>query len=345
MERFVKFLQAAEKSPHACKLVSNVTETQVPLQVLMPDPRWVEGIEMKVAINGKPMNLQLDTGASGILIKKGPAGAAGLVPALGTAISGIGNEGAIGGYFSYADSIKVGALEFQNCIVAVTESTNRKGRPILPDIDGLIGADVFSSYLVSIDFPAEKIALKPLPKNPSEPQTTGAALITAGELSDEDEFYTNDRYVAPEMRNYSPFFRFGHAILIPTMFGQSEPKLFIVDSGATDSLVSSEVAREVTNVRTDMAYAMEGISGKVDTVKRAGHTVIRFGHVAQDNLSMMALDTSDISNDFGVEIGGFLGYTALGLMQVDIDYRDGLINFTYDPKKYRPITQRKPVER
>ncbi len=345
IERFVEFLKAAEKSPHACKLASSLTETQVPLELLMPDPKWVEGIEMKVIINGKSMNLQLDTGASGIFIKRGPAGAAGLVPALETRTGGIGNEGTVRSYFSYADSIKVGALEFQNCIVDVTESTNRKGRQILPGVDGLIGADVFASYLVSIDFPGQKITLKPLPKNPTEPPKVSAALTTAGELSDEDEFYVHDRYVVPEMRNYSPFFRFGHDILIPTMFGQGEPKLFIVDSGASESFVSPEVARGVTTVRTDMAFYVEGIGGRVNNVQRVGHAVLRFGHVAQDNLSMLALDTTGISDGIGVEIGGLLGYTALGMMQVDIDYRDGLINFTYDPKKYRRIMQHKPAER
>ncbi len=341
VEKYLEFLKAAEKSPHTCKLVTKVAETQVPLKVLMPDPKSMDGVEMKVTINGKPMNLLLDTGASGLLVKKGPAGGAGLVPALETKISGIGDEGAVAGYLSYADSIKVGELEFQNCIVEVTESTNKKGRQILSEFDGLIGADVFSSYLVSVDFPGEKLTLKPLPKDPSEKKTEAPSLVSAGELSDEDELANHDRYVAPEMRNYTPFFRFGHDMLIPTKIGSAEPKLFVIDSGATTSFISPQVAKEVTQVSADLDYGIVGISGKTDSAKRAQRTVMQFGHVSQEHLNMMAFDMAPISRSIGVEIAGFLGYTALGFMQMDIDYRDGLVNFTYDPKKYRPLVRYK----
>lgn len=341
-QKVVEVLKAEEKSPHTCKLATKVTETQVPLKTLMPDPHTVEGVEIKAVINGKQMNLLLDTGASGVLIKKGPAGGAGLVPALETKIGGIGNEGSVEAYFSYADSIKVGALEFQNCIVEVTESTNKEGRQILSQFDGLIGSDVFSSYLVSIDFPGEKLTLKPLPKDPNEQRADPLNLVSAGEVSDDDDLANHNRYVAPEMRNYTPFFRFGHGMLIPTKIGDAEPKLFVIDSGASSSFISPEAAREVTQVGADLDWQVTGISGKVDGVSRARRMVMRFGRVSQEHLNMMAFDMSPISRSIGVDVAGFLGYTALGFMQMDIDYRDGLVNFTYDPKKYRPVLQWKP---
>jgi hypothetical protein len=48
--------------------------------------------------------------------------------------------------------------------------------------DGLIGADVFSSFLVDIDFPNEKLRLRELPKRPEESTATPLKLH-----SDEDE--------------------------------------------------------------------------------------------------------------------------------------------------------------
>jgi hypothetical protein len=38
-----------------------------------------------------------------------------------------------------------------------------------------------------------------------------------------------------------------------------------------------------------------------------------------------------------MEISGFIGYTALSQMTINIDYRDGLMKFSYDPNRgFRP---------
>jgi hypothetical protein len=42
----------------------------------------------------------------------------------------------------------------------------------------------------------------------------------------------------------------------------------------------------------------------------------------------------------GIEVSGFLGFSTLAFVQMDIDYRDGLVNVTYDPKKFRPLVRR-----
>ncbi len=71
--------------------------------------------------------------------------------------------------------------------------------------------------------------------------------------------------------------------------------------------------------------------------------VLQFGHVAQEEMNVMLFDMAGISNSMGVEVAGFIGYTTVGILQMDIDYRDGLVNFTYDPKKYRRISKYKMV--
>lgn len=336
-EKVLDFLKAAETQPHACQLAKKLTETEVQLKVLMPNPNTMVGVKLKVTINGKNMDLLLDTGASGVLLRRTPARKAGVVSAFDTKISGVGDEGAIKGYVGYADSIKVGALEFQGCLVEVADTRNREGRDVLGDIDGLIGADVFSGYLISIDFPGERMTLKPLPKPPGQAAADTASLITASEVSDEDNAAAHDRYVAPEMAGYTPFFRFGHDMLIPTKIGNAEPKLFLIDSGAMSSSVSPKVAREVTLLGIELNLRVEGVSGEVKKTSSASRVVLQFGHIAQENLGMIAFDTSDLSRKAGIEISGFLGYSALAFVQMDIDYRDGLVNFTYDPKKYRPL--------
>jgi predicted aspartyl protease len=104
----------------------------------------------------------LDTGASGILINKTLAEKAGVTRLADVDIRGIGDKGEKRGYRGLASSLKIGDLEFQNCPVEVLEKRSVVGE------DGLIGADVFSSFLVEIDFPNEKLRLKELPKRPED---------------------------------------------------------------------------------------------------------------------------------------------------------------------------------
>jgi hypothetical protein len=49
---------------------------------------------------------------------------------------------------------------------------------------------------------------------------------------------------------------------------------------------------------------------------------------------MVAFDTTGISNSSGVEISGMLGFSMLYQMEVKIDYRDGLVDFGYDPNRF-----------
>ena len=56
-------------------------------------------------------------------------------------------------YTAYADSIRIGDSEFQNCDVEVVDSRYMLGT------DGLIGMDVFSKFLVTLDYPGRKLLL------------------------------------------------------------------------------------------------------------------------------------------------------------------------------------------
>ena len=120
------------------------------------------GTGLVVKLNDRNNRLILDTGASGILIGRKAAEKSGLAPIAQTQYGGVGEKGMQGGYIAVADHIRVGELEFADCVVRVTD------RASITDEDGLIGADVFSSYLIDIDLPGQKLRLSPLPKRPDE---------------------------------------------------------------------------------------------------------------------------------------------------------------------------------
>jgi hypothetical protein len=347
MQHYLDYLKARAKDPRgACHLASKATTTETPLVRLLLDPQHLRGYGLSVEVNGHKTKLLFDTGASGILINKTLAEKAGVTRLADVDIGGIGDKGEKKGYRGLASSLKIGELEFQNCPIEVLEKRS------VVDEDGLIGADVFSSFLVDIDFPNEKLHLKELPKRPEETAATlnlqtdeddsetegRPADDTAKTVSAKDTKPAHsgpqDRYIAPEMKSYTQVYRFGHELLVPTLIGEAPAKLFLLDTGAFNNLITPAAASEVTHVRGDERTTVKGVSGSVKNVYRADKAVLQFGHLRQENQDLVAFDLTHISDRTGTEVSGILGFAMLRLLEIKIDYRDGLVNFGYDPKRW-----------
>jgi tetratricopeptide (TPR) repeat protein len=347
MQRYLEYLKARAKDPRgACHLVSETTTTETRLVRLLVDPTHLRGYGLSVAVNGEKSKLLLDTGASGILINRNLAERAGVTKLSDTDIRGIGNKGNRSGHMGLADSLKIGELEFHDCPVQVLEQRSVAGE------DGLIGADVFAAFLVDIDFPNEKLHLSELPKRPEETATKIALQTERDDSNPPGEEPTEktagvpaksassphsgpqDRYIAPEMKSYTQVYRFGHHLLVPTLIADAPVKLFLLDTGATSNLISPSAASEVTKVHGDPRKIVKGISGSVMDVYSADRAVIQFGHLRQENQNLLAVDLTNISDRIGTEASGILGFAMLRLLDIKIDYRDGLIDFSYDPKRW-----------
>jgi hypothetical protein len=66
---------------------------------------------------------------------------------------------------------------------------------------------------------------------------------------------------------------------------------------------------------------------------------LRFGHLQQPNLGILTLDLSTLSRHTGTEVSGLLGFEMLRVLEVKLDYRDGLVDFEYDPKRVNPYSR------
>ena len=179
-----------------CQLLSQTTATDIPFTPIMVNAEFVRAWGLEVAFNGKKSHLVIDTGASGLYINSALANKAGLKPLTRTQVGGIGDNGAQSGYLALADSIRIGGLEFRNCMVQVSDRRNVVGN------DGLIGMDVFSQFAVTLDFPWRKLTLGPLPPYPGmvvAPMELNTAAHGQGSSTNSGP---HDRYVAPEMSDW-----------------------------------------------------------------------------------------------------------------------------------------------
>jgi tetratricopeptide (TPR) repeat protein len=316
-------LQQEVGQPHrGCRQVNSVTSTQTPLEPLWDSPGHIRGYGLMVNLNGTNAKLMLDTGAGGILVDRLIAEKAGIKPIVQTEVNGIGSKGGSGGYLGFADTIKVGELEFHDCVVEVVEK-----RSVLND-QGLIGADVFQHYLIDINLPEVKFALSELPKDPKETSDTASL-----EANPSGKSAWRDPYIAPEIKSYSGVYRIGHMLLIPTSLNDKPPKLFLIDTGAFDNMIDTGAAKEVTKIRSDEYDRVKGLNGDVAKVYTADKVKIRFSRFQEDRKDLIAFDLSNISDGAGTEVSGTLGFAMLRVLDIKIDYRDGMVDFTYDKNR------------
>jgi tetratricopeptide (TPR) repeat protein len=345
-QRYLDYLKARAKTPkRQCRLVTNLTSTGAGMERLLQDARHLRGYGLIVGLNDHKAKLMIDTGASGILVNRRVAEKAGVTVLSEVHIRGIGDKGGSGGYVGLVNSIKIGQLEFHDCPIEVLDQ-----RSVLGD-DGLIGTDVFEDFLVDLDFPGEKLKLSQLPLRPGEAERKPALQTGDDDVDQSDETSSppasgptatpakppsglQDRYFAPEMQSYARVFRFGHDLLIPTKVNDLPQKLFLLDTGGFNNLITPAAAREVTKVHRDDTI-VKGLSGSVREVYSAGHLVLQFGHLRQEHEDIVSFDLTEISDSVGTEVSGILGFAMLHLLDIKIDYRDGLVDFVYDAKRGR----------
>jgi len=359
MTEYLAFLKAtADKPVHACRLVSKVEQTETKLETMYgPDIHRMRGIGLSVRLNDRNVHLLLDTGAGGIMVNHRLAEKAGLTRIAALHFGGIGDKGLQSGYTAVADHIRIGELEFQDCVVSVSD----KGS--VADEDGLIGADVLGAYLIDIDLPGMRLKLSPLPKRPEDtvaPKSLNSEGEEQANAEQKEESATEpttqepktppptakparrlpkDRFIAPEMADWTKVFRFGHSILVPTSVNDSKAMLFGLDTGAFSNLLSVRAGRLVAKVNSEDRVQIHGLNGSVDKVYSSENATLRFGHFQQSNLGIITLDLSSVSRHTGTEVSGFLGFAMLRQLEVELDYRDGLVDFKYDPKRVNPAVR------
>ncbi|HLH30975.1 MAG TPA: aspartyl protease family protein [Terriglobia bacterium] len=286
------------------RLVSSYAPVQMKLVAIQNGLNHKRGDGLRVQFNGKEtVTLLLDTGASGISVSPVTIQKAGL-QLLGNESSdvrGIGNK-EISSYNYLASKIKIGPVEFEDYPVTAFDTAKDS------DVDGIIGADVFRDFIVTMDFPYQQIALTTRPNYQPGSQ----------ELS--------DAAAAPPAGFYRVY-RFGDHIVIPTFVNGDKPSLFLMDTGASSSFIDTTLARETTEVSRDPRSTVRGVQGKVSEVSRARYVNLRFANLQENNSQLLAIDMDKMSDDMGVAIQGVLGMPILSKLRLTIDYVEGTVRF------------------
>jgi hypothetical protein len=348
LEKYIDRLEKISAGPrNSCRLVSDVASTKLLLESVLGEQLRPRSWALMAKVNGADAKLEVDSGSTGFYISSKIARKAGLQALERSQVSGLGDRGPQEGYIAYAKTIRIGNLEFRDCLVDVSDS-KRIGLS-----DGLIGTDIFQNFLVTLAFPLRTMELSPLPSRPGE-AASAASLQTqtqtqvpavddssppAGSNGSKTGNFAakqmapgpKDRYIAPEMQDWFPVFRVNHNLIVPALTDANAMKLFILDTGSEVTVLSEDAAKEIHRIYESPERRIVGLSGEVQHVYSGATFNIRFANQNVKTREAAVLDTSRFSNNLGVEISGLIGLPALRLMTMRIDYRDGLVKFDYDP--------------
>lgn len=280
-------------------------EVTLPIHYLHDGP-GVRGVGVDISIGGgRPLRVLLDTGASGLLLTQSAIDKAGLNHLGSFKVSGIGDKGPQKAFLAVADSCSIATLKLKTCLFEASEG---KGR-IAGDEDGLIGVDLFSDYLITIDFQKCILHLVPLPERKHDVQG-----------------YNRDPL--PTEAGFTPVFRFGHHLYVSTKVNGKVTGLFLIDTGSNFSTLDSTLARLITKIHHNEYYVhVAGVSGKVNEVFEADKAELEFARFRQSNLGLTSINLNNGSGHQPVRMGGILGFQVLASFRLTLDYRNGLVNF------------------
>jgi tetratricopeptide (TPR) repeat protein len=315
----------AEEPRKPCTLAVKPATAEIPFSEIRTARGNTAFPALDVKVNGHLARLSVDTGYnahfpiegfSGLLIQRSAAEHMGLKPLLPTQVAGIGPQGPRPGSFAYADSISVGEVEYHDCAVQILDGN------FWNDANGSISMTLFSDYLVTIDYPSYKLILGPLPEKPGMTITSGV----------------DDGYIAPEMKDYTAVYRSGSDLIVPGTVNGKRSMLFVLDTAISSSVLSPEAAHEVATGHKESKYEIRNTNSNIDYTFTAGNVSLSFANLTQNIKLIGTFNTSMFSKDVGMDISGLIGYATLHGMTMRIDYRDGLVKLTYDPKKAGAFT-------
>jgi len=278
------------ENSQTCKVPPSTPSATLPLLPSKQDGRNIDGFRLEVELPKSSARLMLDTAASGLFISKTLADENGLQK------SPTDPAGTV-----HLDTLRLGPLEFHDCIVGVTAT------PFAGKAEGSIGADIFSPYLITIDSRLEKLVLDPLP---------AVSSVLPG-----------DRSSAPELAGFTPVYHRRQYLLVPVTLDNKSRKLFALDTGMRLSAMSSDAAHSVSNVKVNFTNALQTASGPPAQVYRDNFD-FAFANLSLTRQSrILEYDTSAINRSAGFEIAGLLGFDILHQLTLHLDYRDGLVKF------------------
>ena len=270
--------------------------------------------------NGKdPLRFVLDTGSGISVISNQTAKRLKIKEiARGGFAKGIGGTGKFEIVYGFLKEVQLGTVRVKNVPVYIREFHHN-----IHEIDGYIGISLISKFLTTVDY--------------------GEKTFTLNRLNTEVATSTMSNNISLPLRLTSSGFLSGEV----KMDGVDAPLNFIVDTGASVSVLSDIVARRepfISLPRRDLLRVI-GSAGVTENVESFTLPKISFGDHSRLSITAIALDLEIINDASGFEQSGILGGNFFLDYRMTFDFKNSRLIFApTKPNSATDASQQNEIE-
>lgn len=301
-------------------LLYTVSGNKTSLSFESPDARPI----LKVRVNGSKdlLRFVLDTGSGMSVISEETAKKLGMRPvAHGGMARAVGGGGKFEIVYGFLSSLELGDVKVSSVPVYIRHFYDTR-----TPVDGYLGLSVISKFVASVDY--------------------GNRLFTLQRQSDSDD---NDSprpvpgtvpvppvsdIIEIPVRTTSSGFLSGEV----TLEGIDKPLNFIIDTGASVSVVSEKLVAEedLTSYIAPVRMRVYGAAGITDDVKTLLLPKVMLGSTTRDQITAAVLDMEPVNETAGFTQNGILGGNFLGHYRLSLDFKHALIKLEPLKKSVKP---------
>jgi predicted aspartyl protease len=278
-----------------------------------------------VKINGakEPLRFVIDTGAGMCVISLAAADRLGLKPvARGGMARAVGGAGRFEIIYGFIQSLQIGETRVERVPVYIRQFFNDQ-----ETVDGYIGLSVLSKYLSTVDYAGQKMTLLRGDARGSAAEPPAGAIEIP-------------------IRTTSSGFWSGEV----NIEGLEKPANFIIDTGASISVVSQALATRAGMDRLAQSGRIRvyGAAGLADNIQTILLPRISLGTQERQNVYAAVLDMDPINETAGFEQTGIVGGNILRHFRVSFDFVRGVVRLepvstaTPDEQKGKPVVISNP---
>jgi len=296
-----------------------------------------------VRVNGSKEALRfvIDTGAGMCVISTKAADKLGLKPvARGGLARAVGGVGRFEIVYGFLQSLHVGDARVERVPVYIRQFFNEQ-----EPVDGYIGLSVLGKYLATIDYGAHTMNLRrgdaaSKLDAPAVPAVTASGGVSSTAVDKTAQMQNQQNTVAVAalevpIRTTSSGFWSGEV----SFDGLDKPANFIIDTGASVSVVSAALAARAGLDRFARAehISVYGAAGLAENIQTLMLPRVSLGPVTRRNVYAAVLDMEPINETAGFEQTGIVGGNVLRYYRVTFDFARGVI-------RLEPLAGQAPAE-
>ncbi|HST51527.1 MAG TPA: aspartyl protease family protein [Pyrinomonadaceae bacterium] len=269
---------------------------------------------INVRVNGSKETLRfvIDTGAGMCVISTKAADKLGLKPvARGGLARAVGGAGRFEIVYGFLQSLHIGDARVERVPVYIRQFFNEQ-----EPVDGYIGLSVLGKYLATVDYGARSMTLL------RDDAIARAAAPAPGALE-------------VPIRTTSSGFWSGEV----SFDGLEKPANFIIDTGASVSVVSAVLAARAGLDRFAQAghISVYGAAGLAENIETLMLPRVSLGALTRQNVYVAVLDMEPINETAGFEQTGIVGGNILRYYRATFDFARGII-------RLEPLAGQTPTE-